>query len=140
MAAENASGAQDLSTEKALMRRTENGWHLDKRVPIAVLLVLFAQLVTVIFFFGQLSVRVDALESSGKKAEDAALALVRLDTTMTGLARDVDKIAKRVDQGILPYARFEIDALNKRLSSVEERLERQERDEGQVRVPRPLYD
>lgn len=52
------------------MQNDREGWHLDKKVPISIIVVLLAQIVGGLWFLSKLDSRIGALESA--KVEQAA--------------------------------------------------------------------
>lgn len=77
-------------------------WHLDKRVPIALILALAAQLGTGIFMFGQMFQRLEDLESRLIAAEidvaAAQLAERKLGNRLTRMETILERIDKRLDR------------------------------------------
>jgi hypothetical protein len=43
---------------------SREGWHLDKRVPVSIIVVMLLQIVTVTWYFGKLDSRVTLIETT----------------------------------------------------------------------------
>lgn len=83
-------------------------WHLDRRVPIALILTILAQTASVAWFFASLEGRVDVLEryevDSGRRVERNADAINILqsrsaaqDEKLEAILRTVERIDRRVN-------------------------------------------
>ena len=95
---------------EAISREVDpNSWHLDKKVPIAVIFAILIQSGAVIWFGGKLSTRVDNLESIVKehtlslvdrKDEDHERAerIVKLESFRTHIDRQLDRMNSKLDQ------------------------------------------
>jgi hypothetical protein len=76
-------------TESALQYERE--WHLDKKVPIALILTLAFQTAAIVWWAASISARVDTLEQRTIAAAPQAERIVRLETKLDGV---IDKIAE----------------------------------------------
>lgn len=91
----------DVLTERREGAR--NQWHLNKEVPISIILALVLQTVSGIWFISKLDSRVGSLEESRKTAtseqrerdekQDSAVALVAAETQ-----RRLDRIEEKLDR------------------------------------------
>lgn len=78
----------------------DNGWHLDKRVPVAIIFTLVAQIVGFGWIFGALENRVAQLE----RRADIQAAIVRelpeklgrLDEQMRSVKQTLERIDKKL--------------------------------------------
>lgn len=71
------------------MSESKECWHLDKRVPIALIVTLFLQTASIVWWASSLSERVTALESWRTDNRLTSERLVRLETIL-------DRIDKRL--------------------------------------------
>jgi hypothetical protein len=77
-----------------------NKWHLDKRVPIAMLFALLANLFAGIWYAAKIDSRVAALEISTRDNNLVLERLVRVETQLDGLKDAVN----RIDQSVTKIA------------------------------------
>ncbi|MCE3233773.1 MAG: hypothetical protein K0R98_2030 [Rickettsiaceae bacterium] len=77
-----------------------NKWHLDKRVPIAMLFALLANLLAGIWYAAKIDSRVAALEISTRDNNLVLERLVRVETQLDGLKDAVN----RIDQSVTKIA------------------------------------
>lgn len=69
------------------MIRDEDGrWHLDKRVPLALIGALAMQTVVVVWWASNASARLDALEKKVELSAPQVERLVRVETKVDGLS------------------------------------------------------
>jgi len=80
------------------MIEQDRNWHLDKRVPIALIVTISLQTAAVIWWASSLSARVDHLERQMADASPRAERLVRVETKLEGLQTGIEEI-KRILQG-----------------------------------------
>lgn len=91
----------------ALVDYTEH-WHLDKRVPISLIMTLVIQTVAVIWFFSTLSHRVDANALAIKAVTLSATrqdqrvrtntnAISSISATLRNIERTTERIEKKLD-------------------------------------------
>lgn len=73
-------------------------WHLDKRIPVAILLGLGVQFGGLVWWGAQLSARVDMLERSDRITADDHERIVRIEATLNAVD---DRLARmeRMDEG-----------------------------------------
>lgn len=74
-------------------------WHLDKRVPIALIVAILVQTAVIASSYGSLLTRVEALERNGSTIAINSAAdrerLVRIDTTVAGIDRRLERLEER---------------------------------------------
>ncbi|MED5549880.1 MAG: hypothetical protein VX529_11035 [Pseudomonadota bacterium] len=58
------------------------GWHLDKRVPLALIVALIAQTASVIWWGASINERVNTLESQVTGSQEIRERLVRIETIL----------------------------------------------------------
>lgn len=56
------------------------GWHLDKRVPLALIIALIAQTITFGMWVGSINTRVDQLEARADDTQGLRDRLIRIET------------------------------------------------------------
>lgn len=67
------------------------GWHLDKRVPIALIAALALQTGTFGFWLGSVQTRVNNLEQRSALNDEVRERLVRVETLLEGLISRLDR-------------------------------------------------
>lgn len=89
------------------MTEEENNWHLDRRVPVALIIALTGQLIGAAWFFASLTGDVEANTVNITKAEKAFVdrmnrhemdAYNRHNTITKALIRIEDKLDRKVDK------------------------------------------
>jgi hypothetical protein len=70
-------------------------WHLDKRVPIALIVALVAQTLTVGLWAGAVNQRLHAVERGGLQQQEQNMRLVRVEEKLVALS---DKLDVRYDE------------------------------------------
>lgn len=82
---------------------TDNGWHLDKRVPIAIIIALIVQGVGLGILWGEFATRVAVVERRTEKLteklEDVPASLAEIQTDLKHLNSDVTLIRQRIFVG-----------------------------------------
>lgn len=73
-------------------------WHLDKRVPIAIIAALIAQSVTIGWWAATMSARVDFLERQSALSSDQPGRLVRVETRLDDARAKLDQIDAKLDR------------------------------------------
>ena len=66
---------------------TENQWHLDKRVPIAMILTIFIQTAGIIWWAAGIQAQVSANTREIQEQSDTKERLVRIETILERLER-----------------------------------------------------
>lgn len=77
---------------------TSGGWHLDKRIPVALIVTLALQTAGVFFWMGQLSVRIDQLESQVLRAATNSDRLTRLEVQLEQASQTLGRIETRLER------------------------------------------
>ena len=70
----------------------ERRWHLDRRVPIAIIITLSIQTAAVVGWASKLDERVNVLEKSASAGAQQIERIVRLETKMDGVAEILNEI------------------------------------------------
>lgn len=73
-------------------REYESNWHLDKKVPIALIVTIVLQTVGIVWFAAGLFYRVDALEKHQLAASPQADRLTRVEVKIENVERGVNRI------------------------------------------------
>ncbi len=76
-----------------------SGWHLDKRVPIALILALGVQVMAGVWAAATLSARVDAIETwvaDNKRVSDR---LTRMETRQEYMIQTIERIDRKLENG-----------------------------------------
>ena len=76
----------------------ENNWHLDKRVPIVLVLTIFLQTVGIGIWIGSIGQRVTSLEQSATYSRDNQNRIVRLEATAEGQSESLRRIEQKLDR------------------------------------------
>lgn len=71
--------------------QSENHWHLDKRVPIALIFTIFIQTATMGVWVGSIQSRVDANERAIAASADTAERLARIEAILERVERRLDR-------------------------------------------------
>jgi hypothetical protein len=71
---------------------SDRSWHLDRRVPIALILTIAMQTGGVIWWASATSTRLDALEKKVEAAAPQAERIIRLETKMEAILDSVSEI------------------------------------------------
>lgn len=74
------------------------GWHLDKRIPVALIVTLGLQTAGVFFWMGQLSVRIDQLENQVLRAATNSDRLTRLEVQLEQMGMTLNRIDERLER------------------------------------------
>lgn len=74
-------------------------WRVDKRIPIALLLTLFIQIVSGIVWATQLNARVYNLENEAGASSGFGEKLARIDERLQNLKQDMEFIKREVGSG-----------------------------------------
>jgi sensor domain CHASE-containing protein len=89
---------------------SDTGWHLDKRVPVSIIGVLFAQLVGGIWMAAQMNgdikrnasdiARVErSVEIITNASQTQAIQLGRIEEQVSGLRGDIHRVLRVLEQG-----------------------------------------
>ena len=76
-----------------------SGWHLDKRVPLAMIFAIVIQTIGLVVFVARLETRVSHLEANDARAASMDLSgrIIRVETQLTGLNETTVRIERKVD-------------------------------------------
>ncbi len=78
----------------------DNQWHLDKRVPIALIVTIAMQSAVIIWWASQIEARVNGLEQTDAERATVEARLVRLETTTEQQTRVLIRIEDKLDRVI----------------------------------------
>lgn len=67
-------------------------WHLDKRVPLALIFMLLMQFAGLVWWGSQISARLDVLERAVLSRTDDHERLVRIETAVAGIDRRLERM------------------------------------------------
>lgn len=76
----------------------ESAWHLDRKVPIALIVTIVLQTVGIIWFAANLFYRVDALEKHQIASSPQAERLTRVEVKIENVERGVAEIKSLIQQ------------------------------------------
>lgn len=82
-----------------------SGWHLDKRVPIALVLAIMVQSAGMVWWGATLSARVATLEEKSVAGSGQPERLVKVETQVEGLTKTMDRIERKLDRALDPPTR-----------------------------------
>lgn len=85
-----------MSDQDANRDPAAGGWHLDKRIPVALIVTLGLQTAGVFFWMGQLSVRIDQLENQVLRAATNSDRLTRLEVQLENMGLTLERIDQRL--------------------------------------------
>ena len=74
---------------------TENHWHLDKRVPIAIIISLSVQSAAIIWWAATMEARVNAIEAAMLAGADTSERLTRIEVILERVERRLDQQEER---------------------------------------------
>lgn len=80
------------------MNESGEHWHLDKRVPLALILTIFIQTATVVWWASGVNARVAQLEDKAMRAESAATDIAALKVQIQALDARTARIEDKVDR------------------------------------------
>jgi uncharacterized membrane protein YukC len=83
-------------TEKVYVEN--NGWHLDKRVPVAIIIALVMQAIYFSYSYGQVEARVDNVEAQQEAVRAIPERLAKVETLL-------QEIRDSLRQSSTPYSR-----------------------------------
>lgn len=85
-------------TERMLEDPASTGWHLDKRIPIALIVALFTNTAGLVAWGSRIDFRVSQLEESRSQQVDQPNKIVRLETKMEGVQESLKDINGKLDR------------------------------------------
>lgn len=74
------------------------GWHLDKRVPIALILALLVQTGGVVAWFATLDNRITTVEAWQEKNDATRDRLTAIETQLSGMKDSLARIERKLDK------------------------------------------
>lgn len=74
-----------------------NGWHLDKRVPLALIVTIFAQTLGVVIWATKLGARVEVNEKTLSLVEGRGDRVTRLEANQDNISRTLQRIEAKLD-------------------------------------------
>ncbi|WP_336801581.1 hypothetical protein [Kaistia sp. MMO-174] len=75
-----------------------SGWHLDKRVPIALIVTLLLQAAVGLIWASKLDARVASLELAQATSGDQPMRIVRVETQMEGVRGTLKEMNDKLDR------------------------------------------
>lgn len=76
-----------------------NPWHLDRRIPIALILAIVLQSISAFFWAGAITARLGVVEKSTDKNSQLGERLTRVEEKTNYIVRGVERIEKKIDEG-----------------------------------------
>lgn len=77
-----------------------NGWHFDRRIPIALVLTILIQTGGAVWWLSSLNSRVSSLEEKITVFSSQPERLVRVETQVEALTKTVDRIERKIDRAL----------------------------------------
>ena len=90
------SDQKNLEVERR--RMYDEHWHLDKRVPIAMIFAIFIQTAGAFWWASDISRRVTTLEANQAHSSILVERIVKLETVLSRLDKTLDKLEKKMDK------------------------------------------
>lgn len=82
------------------MPEQNDSWHLDKRVPISLIVAIVIQTSAFIYFAGQLSTRVDHLEQAVSESKNRGERISRLEAGLEAVKDVAVRIENKLDRWV----------------------------------------
>lgn len=79
-----------------------NGWHIDRRIPIALVLTILIQTGGAVWWLATLNSRVSNLEEKLGAVASQPERLVRVETQVEALTKTMDRIERKLDRALDP--------------------------------------
>lgn len=89
----------------AVIDSSDRSWHLDRKVPIAIILTLVAQTVTFGFWWGATNQRISALEEKATLAAAQPERLARVETKLESVQDGITEIKAILRREQMPVKR-----------------------------------
>lgn len=80
------------------MSEEKPGWHLDKRVPLALILALLVQTGGVVAWFATLDSRITTVEAWQEKNDATRDRLTAIETQLSGMKDSLVRIERKLDK------------------------------------------
>ena len=84
--------------QSSMRDQQPSGWHLDKRVPAALILTVMIQFVGFVWWAASINERVTSLERSIAGSNRIVERVTRVETQMEGINRQLEKIDAKLDR------------------------------------------
>ena len=92
-----------------MTEKWKNGWHLDKRVNLSIIIALLVQIVGFTWYMGTVAERVntnpaaiveskDQQDTLRKQGNDQRSQLSRIETEIVGLRRDIGRLIEAIEK------------------------------------------
>ena len=84
------------------LRDQDSSWHFDKKIPISLILTIFAQTIAVVFWASSIEFRVDALQEAAigqKWVTEVTMRLEAIESTLKEV-KDSQTIEDKVEKSI----------------------------------------
>lgn len=82
------------------MTKQETHWHLDKRVPVAIIIALMMQTAGALLWAGAASERLSTLEGRTQNLSQMSVRTARLEEQVTYMRATLDRIENKLDRSI----------------------------------------
>jgi len=79
---------------------SDSSWHLDKRVPISIIVALLAQSAAIVWWGSQLQIRVELIEADIRATATVEGRIIRNETRIEQIDRSLGRIEEKIDQVI----------------------------------------
>lgn len=79
-------------------QRPDSKWHLDKRVPVTLLIAIVAQAAAMVWWGSKLDSRVDQLEQKSLKQDTMPERITKLETSLGFLSIQINSIDTKLDR------------------------------------------
>jgi len=79
-------------------RRSEDSWHLDKRVPIAVIIALLIQAASIIWWASRVESRLAVVERYQHDNSQLSERVVRLEVLLERVDRTISRVERKIDK------------------------------------------
>jgi hypothetical protein len=79
-------------------REYESAWHLDRKVPIALIITIAMQTIGIVWFAAGLFYRVDALEKQQLASQPHSDRITRMEVKVESIERGVTEIKSLIQQ------------------------------------------
>jgi hypothetical protein len=80
--------------------RDDTGWHLDRRVPLAIIVTLAMQTVGAVWWAASLNQRVAVLEQERRDRSDETGRIIRLETKMDQATVVLERLESKLDRSL----------------------------------------
>lgn len=77
---------------------TDNGWHLDKKVPIGIIIAIIIQTFSLGWFVARMESRITALEISQSQRADERDRLITMEERLKAALESMARIERQLDR------------------------------------------